>query len=481
MIIIHTDGSVERTETIIGYRGETQARTLRIDHEQIEGCEYRLYISYADDEVYEAELINGEYVVDGSILGHDTIALQWAAVRPAEGGTYSLVKKSEVWTMAVGQSIDGTPVPIPTYEASRDMLDQLTEAIQRLEQGGGTGLPGPPGPQGEAGPAGPKGDPGPQGPQGPPGPEGPRGEKGEQGPPGQQGPKGDPGGASYTADDYDADFTPAGAVPWGTIDGAQIMLHLEGRDTGVAGSITSAAEDGASITGALPNLGEFDFADVDGNGAMAISRATAPPISAPTTWALVSVGSDRINIRAYRPAGVAKDYQLVGAYALNGSTRGTWSGAWAYAALAPNIPAANPGAPTNDEINAAMADLQIINRLDGAQIEFAKCNLTAYRDGALVVEGDYRQALARVITSVRHIDTIRPNASVMQITVTESGQGKPLSNVRFYKLYAGRPGVTGKITERYCPEGTSTITEAAKDIGVSGSIEAGDTIILEGR
>ena len=99
-----------------------------------------------------------------------------------------------------------------------------------------------------------------------------------------------------------------------------------------------------------------------------------------------------------------------------------------------------------------------------SQIEFAKCNLTAYRDGTLVVEGDYRQALARVITAVRHIDTIRPSASAAQITITESDQGKPLSNVRFYKLYAGRLESTGKITERYCPEGTSTITEAAKDI-----------------
>ena len=48
----------------------------------------------------------------------------------------------------------------------------------------GTGIPGPPGPQGEVGPAGPQGEVGPAGPQGEVGPQGEAGPVGPQGPPG---------------------------------------------------------------------------------------------------------------------------------------------------------------------------------------------------------------------------------------------------------------------------------------------------------
>ncbi len=493
MIIIHTDGSVERTETIIGYRGETQARTLRIDHEQIEGCEYRLYISYADDEVYEAELINGEYVVDGSILGHDTVTLQWAAVQRGESGDYTLVKKSEVWTMAVGDSIDGTSVPIPTYEASQSMLDRLADALadatDRLNNGDFTGPPGPEGPPGEAGLEGPRGATGPSGPQGDPGPEGPQGEKGDQGPPGPQGdpgpqgppgPKGDPGGTAYTADDYDAGFDvlSATAVPYGTVDGVQVMLHLTGRNTGgKAGTIQA----GSSAALPLPKLAEFDTADIDVNGTMTVTRATADPIAAPTTWTLSAVTSNGILVRAYRPAGVSTAYQLVGIGAHNGSTRGYWSGAWAYALLRKDIAAADPSAPTDEEINVVMAGLKIINQLDTPTLEMVDCEITAHRGDAVTLTGDYRKAVARVVTATRYIDTIIADTAATQITITQDVYGRPIDNVRQYKIYAGRPGSTGKITERFFPEGLSTITETAKDIGVSGTILSGDTIVITGR
>lgn len=491
MIRIYSDGTVLCTDAVIGYRGETQARNLHIDHEQIDGCEYRLYLS-SGGATYEAELIDGEYVVDGSILGHDTVDLQWAAVRP-EGGGYTLVKKSEVWTMAVGDSIDGTPVPIPTYEASQSMLDRLADALDeaenRLNNGDFTGPPGPPGPPGEAGPEGPKGDIGPKGPQGVPGPEGPRGEKGDQGPPGPQGdpgpqgppgPKGDPGGTAYTADDYDAGFNVlnATAVPYGTVDGIQVMLHLTGRNTGgKAGTI----QVGSSAPIALPKLAEFDAADVDADGIMTITRATADPIAAPTTWTLSSVTSNGILVRAYRPAGVSTAYQLVGIGAHNGSTRGYWSGAWAYALLRKDIAAADPSAPTDEEINAVMDNLKIINQLIDPTTETAECKITAYRGDTITLTGDYRKAVARVVTKWRYIDTITAEATATQITITQDVYGHPIDNVRQYKIYAGRPGSTGKITERFCPEGLSTITETAKDIGVSGTILSGDTIVITGR
>lgn len=467
MIKIYCDGSVLCPDAVIGYRGETQARTLHIDHEIIDGCKYRLYISCGDGEVYEAELTNGEYVVDGSILGHDTVALQWVAIRPSEGGTYSLVKKSEVWTMAVGHSIDGTPVPIPTYGASQDMLDRLIETldntIQRLEQGEFTGPPGPPGPQGEEGPAGPKGDPGPQGPQGVPGP------------------KGEPGGLVYTADDYDAGFdvlNGSTSVPYGTVDNVQVMLYLTGRNTGgKAGTI----QVGSSSALPLPKLAEFDTADVDVDGVMTITRATAEPVDAPTTWTLSSVTSNGILVHAYRPAGISKSFQLVGIGAHNGSNRGYWLGAWAYALLRKDIDAADPAAPTEGEINAVMAGLKIINQLDAPSIETSECVLIAHRGDTITLTGDYRKAVARVITKWRYIDTIIAEDDAAQITSSQDVYGNPLDNVRYYKIYAGRSASTGKITERFCPEGVSTITETAKDIGVSGTVLAGDTIVIQGR
>lgn len=289
-----------------------------------------------------------------------------------------------------------------------------------------------------------------------------------------------PGEVTYTADDYDAGFNvlSAKAVPYGTVDGVPVMLHLTGRNTGgKAGTL----QVGSSAPIALPKLAEFDSADVNADGVMTIARATADPIAAPTTWTLSNVTSSGILVRSYRPAGVGTAYQLVGIGAHNGSTRGYWSGAWAYALLRKDIAAADPSAPTDEEINAVMAELKIINQLDTPTLETVDCEITAHRGDAITLTGDYRKAVAQVVTATRYIDTITAEAAATQLTLTQDVYGRPLNNVRWYKICAGRPGSTGKITERFIPEGTAQISEAAKDIGVSGSIMAGDTIVIEGR
>lgn len=102
--------------------------------------------------------------------------------------------------------IDGGPFPgVPLSP-----LEQLTERVAKLEEGGGPGVPGPQGPQGEPGPAGP---PGPTGERGPEGPTGQNGAPGKDGAPGKNGMDGKDGG-HYTptvsqpdADHMQIDFT----------------------------------------------------------------------------------------------------------------------------------------------------------------------------------------------------------------------------------------------------------------------------------
>jgi len=162
----------------------------------------------------------------------------------------------------------------------------VCKEVNDLEEGMGTPIPGPPGPQGIQGP---KGDPGPEGPEGPIGDVGPEGPQGEQGPigetgagiPGPQGIQGIPGPQGIKGDKGDTGSTgPQGPIgnqgPQGVegpigppglqgatgpqgIQGEQGIQGIEGPQgpTGVSSSVLKYRADTINTQASDPGAGKM--------------------------------------------------------------------------------------------------------------------------------------------------------------------------------------------------------------------------------
>ena len=119
---------------MIGYVGETNARTIIFNGLSVDGADsYSMVIDYGDGENYEVDITDGTYTVDGSVLKRaGSVACQILAKKAnADGTSYTLVKKSNMFTLIIGKSIEGEPAPIPTYEQALSILDNI------IEQAGG--------------------------------------------------------------------------------------------------------------------------------------------------------------------------------------------------------------------------------------------------------------------------------------------------------------------------------------------------------
>jgi len=168
----------------------------------------------------------------------------------------------------------------------------VCKEVNDLEEGIGTPIPGPPGPQGIQGP---KGDPGPVGPEGPIGDVGPEGPQGEQGPigetgagiPGPQGIQGIPGPQGIKGDKGDTGSTgPQGPIgnqgPQGVegpigppglqgatgpqgIQGEQGIQGIEGPQgpTGVSSSVLKYRADSINIQASDPGAGKMRWNNAD--------------------------------------------------------------------------------------------------------------------------------------------------------------------------------------------------------------------------
>ena len=82
---------------LLGYIGETNARTIEVEQPEVERADcYRLRFEYPDGVVYDVPIEDGRMTVGGSLLresGH--VKCQWLATA-ADGDNYRLVAKSNV-------------------------------------------------------------------------------------------------------------------------------------------------------------------------------------------------------------------------------------------------------------------------------------------------------------------------------------------------------------------------------------------------
>ena len=125
-INISKDYSASADCDLLGYIGETNARTIEVEQPEVERADcYRLRFAYPDGVVYDVPLADGITTVDGSLLreaGH--VKCQWLATA-ADGDNYRLVAKSNVFVLRVEDSISDEIAPVPTYEQSVKALDKV--------------------------------------------------------------------------------------------------------------------------------------------------------------------------------------------------------------------------------------------------------------------------------------------------------------------------------------------------------------------
>lgn len=128
-ITLNTDYEVTLNTALLGYVGETNARSVTFDGLTVDGADrYVLTIDYGDGVQYEVDITGGTCTPTADILrSAQTVSCQIAAKKLA-GNEYILVKKSRIFRLRIGAAIGDNAVPSP--DVSMDALDRI-DAIGR--------------------------------------------------------------------------------------------------------------------------------------------------------------------------------------------------------------------------------------------------------------------------------------------------------------------------------------------------------------
>lgn len=128
-IKINEDYNVVVNTALLGYVGETNARSVTFDGLTVDGADrYVLTIDYGDGTVYEVDITGGQWTPAADILrSAQTVSCQIAAKKLA-GDEYILLKKSRIFRLRIGAAIGNNAVPSP--DVAMDALDRI-DAIGR--------------------------------------------------------------------------------------------------------------------------------------------------------------------------------------------------------------------------------------------------------------------------------------------------------------------------------------------------------------
>lgn len=134
---IYIDENIYRAEPdseLLGYQGETNARTIDFDQPIVEGADsYRLRLQYSDNAVYDVPIVDGKLTVTGSLLREvGEIECQWIATK-SNGDTYDLVAKSQIFNLIIEPSISDDIMPIPSYEIAKAVSDKVLSAVENVQ------------------------------------------------------------------------------------------------------------------------------------------------------------------------------------------------------------------------------------------------------------------------------------------------------------------------------------------------------------
>lgn len=128
-ITLNADYDVTLSTALLGYVGETNARTVLVEGMEIDGADrYVLTIDYGDGVQYEVDITGGTWTPTADILrSAQTVSCQIAA-KKLSGDEYVLLKKSRIFRLRIGAAIGDNAIPSPSVAA--DALDKI-DAIGR--------------------------------------------------------------------------------------------------------------------------------------------------------------------------------------------------------------------------------------------------------------------------------------------------------------------------------------------------------------
>lgn len=128
-ITLNADYDVTLNTALLGYVGETNARSVTVEGMEIDGADrYVLTIDYGDGVQYEVDITGGQWTPTADILrSAQTVSCQICA-KKLSGDEYVLVKKSRIFRLRIGAAIGDNAVPSP--DVSMDALDRI-DAIGR--------------------------------------------------------------------------------------------------------------------------------------------------------------------------------------------------------------------------------------------------------------------------------------------------------------------------------------------------------------
>ena len=127
-IMISEDYTAYPDSDLLGYKGETNVRIIEVAQPVVEGADtYRLRFEYSN-AVYDVPIVDGKVIITASLLCEvGQIKCQWIATK-ADGDNYTLVAKSQIFELKIGDSISDDVAPIPPYELSKSTADKVLEA-----------------------------------------------------------------------------------------------------------------------------------------------------------------------------------------------------------------------------------------------------------------------------------------------------------------------------------------------------------------
>ena len=134
MKIVLTDSyDVQLSTALLGYVGETNARPVTVEGMEVDGADrYVLTIDYGDGVTYEVDITGGIWTPTADILRVARNVSCQISARKYDNGNYTLVKKSKIFSLRIGQALSDGVAPIPSPSVAADALDRMTALGDRI-------------------------------------------------------------------------------------------------------------------------------------------------------------------------------------------------------------------------------------------------------------------------------------------------------------------------------------------------------------
>ena len=134
MKIVLTDSyDVQLSTALLGYVGETNARPVTVEGMEVDGADrYVLTIDYGDGTVYDVDISDGTWTPTADILRVARNVSCQISARKYDNGNYTLVKKSKIFSLRIGQALSDGIAPIPSPSVAADALDRMTALEDRI-------------------------------------------------------------------------------------------------------------------------------------------------------------------------------------------------------------------------------------------------------------------------------------------------------------------------------------------------------------